>query len=399
MNTPKRIKQKKAMTKGFIDIGYVSLNKKGEELCGDKVEFAGKDDFVTLVLADGLGSGVKANILSTLTSKMLCTMITEGISIEDCVETIAKTLPVCKVREVAYSTFTIIHLNHSGEGYIIEFDNPPAILLREGKCLDFNRERKEIGGKTIYFSNVKLKPSDVVITGSDGVIHAGIGMLLNFGWDRKEIKEFLEKSQKPSMSARCLASLLAGACDQLYGNQPGDDTTVAVVKVREPLTVNIMVGPPSDASLDEEVAQKFINSEGKKIVCGGTTSQIVARYLKEEVGTCLEYYDDEIPPIGFIKGIDLVTEGVITVRKLIERAKTYLDVKNPELKCFKGKDGASLLADMLFEQATKVRFFVGRGVNLAHKDLPIDNTMKLYLVKQLAEALEKIGKNVEINYF
>ena len=186
----------------FLETGYVSLNKFGEELCGDKVESIRNGDYTTLVLADGLGSGVKASILSTLTSKILCTMIANGLELEDCVETIVKSLPVCKVRGVAYSTFSIIHIDTEGKGYLVEFDNPQAILIRDGKCQDFEREKLDIFGKNIYKTQLSLQENDVVIVTSDGVVHAGIGMLLNFGWQREEIKKFLEEHYSNGKSAR-----------------------------------------------------------------------------------------------------------------------------------------------------------------------------------------------------
>ena len=116
----------------WTDTGYASINKFGEQLCGDRVEMATTNGVTTLVLADGLGSGVKANILSTLTSKILCTMIANGMTIENCVETIASTLPVCKVRHMAYSTFSILKLNDDGKAYLAEFDCPGCIYVHDG---------------------------------------------------------------------------------------------------------------------------------------------------------------------------------------------------------------------------------------------------------------------------
>ena len=140
-----------------LESGYTSLNKKNEELCGDRVESIVSGDYTTLVLADGLGSGVKANILSTLTSKILCTMVSNEIDIEECVETIIQSLPVCKVRGVAYSTFSVIHMNRQGKGHLFEFDNPQAILIRDCKCCDFPREGMDILGKTVYKTALDLK--------------------------------------------------------------------------------------------------------------------------------------------------------------------------------------------------------------------------------------------------
>ncbi|MEG1050067.1 MAG: SpoIIE family protein phosphatase, partial [Oscillospiraceae bacterium] len=168
------------------DIGYQSINKYGEQLCGDHIDVIEQDDNSTvIVLADGLGSGVKAGILSTLTSKIISTMMAAGMKLEDCVETIAATLPVCSVRGIAYSTFTIIRLVNNEEAEIIEYDNPHVILLRDGAGMEIPKTTMEIGGKTIYRSKTALKENDIFIAMSDGAIHAGVGMELNFGWERK----------------------------------------------------------------------------------------------------------------------------------------------------------------------------------------------------------------------
>lgn len=381
-----------------LESGYTSLNKKNEELCGDKVESAVCGEYTTLVLADGMGSGVKANILSTLTSKILCTMVSENIAIEECVETIVQSLPVCKVRGVAYSTFSVIHMNEEGKGYLFEFDNPQAILVRDCKCRDFDRTAMNVLGKTVYKTVLDLRAGDVVVVMSDGVIHAGIGQTLNLGWQRPEVMEFLDSNVKPSMSARAVACLLAGVCNDLYLGQPGDDTTVAAVKVREKLKVSLMIGPPVDKSKDDFYISRFLSGEGKKVVCGGTSSQIVARHLHTTVRASFDFPDRDVPPIGFIDGIDLTTEGVLTMRRLLELSEKYVDVHDLTPKTFTKKDGASLLAQLLFEEASDVHFYVGQSINAAHQGLPIDITMKLKLVESLAANLKKMGKNVIIDY-
>ena len=383
----------------FLETGYTSLNKYGEELCGDNVDITTNKEYTTLVLADGLGSGVKASILSTLTSKILCTMVSNDIDMEECIETIIQSLPVCKERGIAYSTFSIVHVNNEGKGYLVEFDNPQAIYIHEGKCVDFDREKLNILDKTVYKTELNLVPSDVLLVMSDGTIHAGIGMILNLGWQRKEIMEYLDGTVTSKMSARCIACLLAAACNDLYLDKPGDDTTVAGIRLREELKVNIMVGPPVDKEKDFEYISEFMGKEGKHIVCGGTSSQIVANFLNEDLRTSFDFTDKEVPPIAYINGIDLVTEGVITIRKLLELSYKYIDIKDVAPKYYNKNDGASLLAEMLFEEATEVNFFVGQSVNIAHQGLPIDTTMKLKLVESLSENLKKMGKNVTVKYF
>lgn len=381
-----------------LETGYTSLNKKEEELCGDKVETIIKDDQITLVLADGLGSGVKANILATLTSKILCTMIANQISIEECIETIIQSLPVCHIRKVAYSTFSIIHINDQGQGYLFEFDNPQAIYIHNGQCLDLQRECLVICDKQVYKSILNLDVDDYLVVMSDGAIHAGVGSTLNFGWQRKEIMDYIQYTKTEDISAKALACMVAIACNDLYMNQPGDDTTIAGIRVREKLKVDLLVGPPIDKDKDNYYVASFLESDSKKIVCGGTSSQIVARYLNKEVKTFFDYPDADVPPIGFIEGIDLTTEGVLTLRKLLRLSDNYLSVSDLSDKRFTKKDGASLLADMLFEKATHITFYVGQSINIAHQGLPIDITMKLKLVESLSTNLKMMGKKVVVNY-
>lgn len=382
-----------------LETGCTSLNHYGEELCGDNVACTVNGDYTTLVLADGLGSGVKANILSTLTSKILCTMASNEIDIYECVETIIQTLPVCAERGVAYSTFSIIHVNKEGKGELFEFDNPEAIYYHNGKCQNFEREELDVCGKRVYRSKLNLEENDIIIVMSDGTIHAGIGMILNFGWERPQIMEHLDTNIKPDMSARAVACLLAAACNDLYADKPGDDTTVATVRIRQRLDVNIMVGPPVDKEKDDYYIKNFMEGNSKKIVCGGTSSTIVARYLKTELKTSFDFPDKEVPPIGYIKGIDLTTEGVLTLRKLLQLSEKYVSIDDLTPKTFTKQDGASLLADFLFEKATHITFFVGQSVNVAHQGLPIDTTMKLKLVEKITENLRKMGKIVELNYY
>ena len=382
----------------YLENGYTSLNKKGEELCGDKVECVVDGEYTTMVLADGMGSGVKANILSTLTSKILCTMVSNGIDMDECIATIVSTLPVCKVRGVAYSTFSVIHVDKQGKGFLFEFDNPAAIYYHHGKCCDFDRDEHIYAGKTIYVTRLNLEEDDVIIIMSDGVIHAGIGQLLNFGWLRSDVMKYLDEEIKPEMSARCIACLLASACNDLYIGAPGDDTTVAAVKIRKELNVKILVGPPVDKEKDDYYVSQFLDGEGKKVVCGGTSSLIVSRYLNEKVTTDVTFYDKDVPPIGYIKGIDLTTEGVLTLRKLLYHSEKYLSNSDLTPKYYTARDGASLLADMLFEKATHITFYVGQSINAAHQGLPIDITMKLKLVESLTANLKKMGKTVVVNY-
>ena len=384
------------------DIGYKSINHYGEELCGDHVDIIEESESSTvIVLADGLGSGVKSSILSTLTSKIISTMMAAGLPLEESVSTIAATLPVCSVRGVAYSTFTIIHLIDNEWAEIIQYDNPHVIVLRDDVNYDYPKTEMNIGGKKIYKSVIKLCCNDIFIAMSDGCPHAGMGGLYNFGWKREDITDFMETVAAGGYTAKNMSTMLVEECNKLYDHKPGDDTTACVVKIRQRVPMNILFGPPSNRDDCNRMMSLFFSKEGKHITCGGTTSSIAAKYLGKTVRASLSFERSDIPPIAEIEGVDLVTEGVITVNRVLEYAKDYLgDNEKYEEWSFK-RDGASLISRMLFEEATDINFFVGRAVNPAHQnpDLPINFHIKMNLVEELSACLRKMGKRIKVSYF
>ncbi len=384
-----------------VDAGYKSINKYGEQLCGDMVQLIKTDDTTIFVLADGLGSGVKANILSTLTSKIIATMVEAKMSIDECVTTIMDTLPVCSERGVAYATFTIIKITNNNIAEIIQYDNPDVILLRDGKNTDYKKEVRIIGGKTISESKIILQKDDVFVAMSDGVIYAGSGKTMNYGWQREEVVEYLEGNYSNNLSAQGIAAMLTDACNDLYDNKPGDDTTVAAIRIRERKAVNLLFGPSKEINDTNKMLGLFFAKQGIHIVSGGTTSAITARYLGKEIETDVEYVKSDIPPISRIDGVDLVTEGVITINRVLEYAKDLIKDNEMYNKWHIENDGASQIARLLFEKATDINFYVGRAINPAHQnpDLPIGINIKMQLIEELTAVLKKMGKVVNISYF
>lgn len=384
------------------DIGYKSINHYGEQLCGDHVDIIEQDENSTvIVLADGLGSGVKASILSTLTSKIISTMIAENLPIEECVQTIAATLPICSVRGVAYSTFTIINLINNEIAEIIQYDNPHVILLRNNVNYDYPKTEINIGGKKIYKSQIRLQENDIFIAMSDGCPHAGIGMVYNFGWKIEEITEFMEIMAATGMTAKNLSTMLIDECEKLYGYEPGDDATACIVKIRKREPMNLLFGPPSNRDDCDRMMSLFFSKEGKHIICGGTTSSIAAKYLNKPLRATLDFEKSDIPPIAKLEGVDLVTEGVITVNKVLEYAKDYIEDNQMYEHWSYKKDGASLICQLLFEEATDINFYVGRAINPAHQnpDLPINFSIKMNLVEELSKCLRHMGKRIKVSYF
>ena len=384
------------------EIGYKSINHDGEQLCGDHIDIVEQSgDSTVIVLADGMGSGVKASILSTLTSKIISTMMAADLPLEECVSTIAATLPVCSVRGVAYSTFTIMHIINSRTIELIQYDNPHIIYIRDGDLYDYAKTEVNIGGKKIYKSVIRLKEDDIIIAMSDGCPHAGIGIAYNFGWKWEDIAEYMLSMSGGGFTAKSLSTMLIDEVNSLYGGKPGDDATACVIKIRKRVPMNILFGPPSDRDDCDRMMSLFFSKEGKHIICGGTTSSIAAKWLRKPLKPKLSFERSDVPPIAELEGVDLVTEGVITINKVVEYANDYINNNDSYEEWGYGNDGASLISRLLFEEATDINFYVGKAVNPAHQnpDLPINFNIKMNLVQELSKALKLMGKRIKVSYF
>ncbi len=389
-----------------VDVAYRSLNKFSEVLCGDKVEILQTRDSNIMILADGMGSGVKANILATLTSKILGTMFLNGATLEECVETIVQTLPICQVRQVAYATFSILQVFHNGEAYLVEFDNPSCIFIRNGRLVPIPSNIREVEGKKINEYRFKVQRGDALLLMSDGTIHAGVGQLLNFGWLWDDIAKYAVKQYALTISAMRLATAITQACDELYQYRPGDDTTVACMRIIDAKPVHLMTGPAQDISRDEEMVGEFMSGDDsvKRVVCGGTSATIVSRVLNRPLDVSMEYVDPEIPPIAYMDGIELVTEGVLTLNRVVQLLKRYAKNETVSEEFFLELDknnGASMVAKMIIEDCTELHLYVGKAINGAYQNpgLPFDLGIRQNLVEQLKNAVEEIGKPVRVTYY
>lgn len=391
---------------GFkVDIAYKSLNKKGEELCGDKVEILHTSDSHILILADGMGSGVKANILATMTSKILGTMFLRNIPLERCVETIAETLPVCQVRQIAYATFSILQVYDDGRAYLVEFDNPGCVFVRDGRLMDIPRTYREIAGRKIGEYHFKVQIGDAFVIVSDGAINAGVGDLLNFGWTWESVADFVKREYARTTTAVHLASELSEACNDLYQSRPGDDTTVAVLRIGKKKVVNLLTGPAQKKDDDVRMVREFMaEDEAVKCVCGGTSSAIVARVLGKEVDVSIEYVDKDVPPISYIDGIDLVTEGVITMNKTLGLLEQYTRDEEIDEEFFlelAKPNGAAMLAEILIDRCTDLNMFVGCAINDAYQNpgLPFEMGVRQKLVDKFEDVMKRLGKTVKVFYY
>ncbi len=381
-----------------LELDYQQLNKHGEEICGDRVSVDHLGDGSKIVvMSDGLGSGIKANILSSLTTKIISTMLREGCTIQDVADTLNQTLPVCKVRQLAYSTFTAVRVRPDGAVEAAEYDNPNLIWISGGRLRQVPRREIVYGEKMkIMESSFTLKENDWLIIISDGVVHAGIGKSWDLGWSWERVAAYVKNYLASLATSTELCDELMKLCRKLYGDEPGDDSTVVAMHFRPRLQATMMIGPPRNPQLDPRVIDMLVTAPGRRIVCGGTTGNIVAAHLARPIRVLMETAGDGIPPVGLLDGVDLLTEGVLTLAVVVENLRKNVSITDIRQK----NDGASLLLRELL-LADEIRILLGQAINPAHQNpnTPVHLGLKFHMVEELQYLLSEKGKTVSVEKF
>ena len=384
-----------------LDYGYRSINHFGEEVCGDRVNIRQDKNRFIGVLADGMGSGVKANILSTMGSTILSTMLHGGEDLESAVDVVIRSLPVCSERGMNYCTFSVVSVDDRGVARLVEFDNPQAWIIRNRQIVQPERILRQVEDKAIWESSLPLIEGDIIVVTSDGAVNAGMDNQFSYRWNWDSVAQWLCERAHSFTSARRLATELVEAVNNLYGGRHMDDVTALVLQVRPRNTVNLMYGPPEYPEDDEFMVHEFMESEGERIICGGTTSNIVSRVMDSPVVTMPETAADGVPPIAFMADIDLVTEGVLTMTRtgdILERYYSHMDADYRELDA---NNGAAILAKQLIENCTELRAFIGRAQNPGYegKEVPLDLNMKMKAIDRVCDLLKANGKTVYKYYY
>lgn len=384
--------------KYFVDFHHVSLNKAGEELCGDQVRMFRAGSKTRIVLSDGLGSGVKANILASLTSEIMINMLREQASMSDVIETVVGTLPVCKERNMAYATFTLIEIDHDTLHFeIYNFDNPSLLYFSGGKIKPLAQQEMLLSGKKILYSSGQFVRGDFLAALSDGVPYAGLGTTYNLGWGLDRITAFIENIFLfvPS-GARSIVDRTMAHTRELYHDKPGDDASMVGLFIRPSQAAMVFTGPPLDESEDGALARRLLDFDGRRIVCGGTTGNIVASVVGVPVETIISTMHEDLPPIGTLPGIHLLTEGILTLSQTLELLE--MSHGNPTALPHK-RDGAHLLAQELLT-SDEITILVGQKVNPFYQNplLPQSVSIRKNLVEKIAALLEKYHKEVVLEY-
>jgi len=387
----------------FVEVEATQRNRFGEDICGDafKTLRVAEEGRVIAVLSDGLGHGVKASILSLMTATMALKYTANDTDIVRAAEVIMDALPVCQVRKISYATFTVVDIQADGATRVVEMDNPPIILLRDGHVLELDFEEvasPRYNERVIRVYNLDMHPGDRLIFTSDGITQAGLGSeRMRLGWRIKGCRAYVEEevARDPSISARLLSQrILSQALRQEPFQRAYDDMTAAVIYFRRPRRAIILTGPPYAANRDKEFAETLAEFDGRKIICGGTTANIVARELGRAIRDDLRGGDSgDIPPSAEMEGVDLVTEGILT----LTRVARLLENDDPPRE----KNPASRLYEILLD-SDSIEFVVGARINEAHQDpnLPIDLEIRRNIIKRICRVLEeKYLKEIKMQVF
>ncbi|MEI7596834.1 MAG: SpoIIE family protein phosphatase [Bacteroidota bacterium] len=388
----------------YIEVHCQQKNHEGERICGDV--FLSKrvieEKRVIVVLSDGMGHGVKANILATLTATMSLNFVKEHKDFKKIAETIMKTLPVCSVRHISYSTFTIVDVEMDGKVRVLEYDNPGVMVLRDGEIialepelieLDIDKSRETILKSYTFYP----KKEDRLIICSDGVAQSGLGSKkYPFGWQIENVARFIKDlvETNEDISAKSLANKVVNISHANDNYHSKDDTSCAVLYFRNPRKLLICTGPPFEDDNDKVLGDLVREFDGTKIVCGATTADIVSRELQAEIVDSFEFDDPDLPPISFMEGVDLITEGILTLGKTHEILKTYNN--NTRL----GKGPADRIVKLLLD-SDEIHFVVGTRINIAHQDpnLPVELEIRRTVIKRIARVLEdKYLKEVQLRF-
>ena len=388
----------------FIEVACEQRNYGNERICGDVFisRKVSEENRTIVVLSDGMGHGVKANVLATLTATLAVNFTMEHKAVDKIADIIMNTLPVCSERHMSYSTFTIVDIEHDGLVNILEFDNPQTIILRDNKAFDpgwncLVLESEKNAGKEITTCQFEPRKEDRIIFCSDGIAQSGLGTdKYPLGWGRDNMLDYQHQTCSEQSQDICcqLASKMVNMAYRNDGFVSRDDTSCASIYFRKPRKLLLVTGPPYEEENDKKLGDAVRGFKGKKVVCGATTADIIARELGTEIEDSLVFDDPDLPPVSHMEGMDLVTEGILTITKVTRILKDF----SPSYTL--GKGPADRIVKLV-QQSDEIHFIIGTRVNVAHQDpnLPIDLEIRRTVVKRMARILEeKFLKEVSISY-
>ena len=387
-----------------VEIDVQQKRPKGEIACGDVFQSSifREEERTILVLSDGIGHGIKASVLATLTATMALKYTQLHTKPEVAAKFIMQALPKSDEKE-SYATFTIIELEDDGRVRIVNFDNPRVLIVRNGiivqpKEYQLTVRGEENQGKILHCNEFVARKEDRIIFTSDGIPQSGLGKKgFPMGWGIEGLEAFVLSQVKriPGISATKLARKIINQAVLNDDFSVKDDTTCGVIYFREPRKFMLITGPPFYKIKDFDFVGRIKGFDGKKIICGGTTAEIIARELSISVE--IQHGNknlEKLPPSAKMAGFEMVTEGILTLGKVEEILETY--------------DSETRLGDSPPEEVVKlllqhdsIDIIVGTRINWAHQDpdQPLELELRKFVVKRIVKILvHKFFKQVKVEY-
>jgi sulfur transfer complex TusBCD TusB component (DsrH family) len=394
------------MTEFHIEIDFPQKQPSGQMVCGDVFisKLIKEDGRTILVLSDGVGHGVKANVLATMTATMALNYTALYKRPEAAARIIMQALPRDSEGVKTYATFTIIELENDGMVRIVNYDNPKSVIVRNGVPFTPTKEYLldikgiENIGKVLRCREFRAQKEDRIVFMSDGITQSGMeNERMKMGWGQENVETFVvqQLARTSDISARRLTKKVLNKAIQNDGFQLRDDASCGVIYFRDPREMLLVTGPPFFKVKDCDFAQRIQDYKGIKIVCGGTTAEIIARELEKEIETEISLSDPYALPKYKMDGFHLVTEGILTIGKVEELLENY----DSEQKS--GNSPAEEIVKQLMLH-DRIIVLVGTRINWAHHDpdQPIEMEIRKFVVKRIVKLLEeRYFKEVVVNFY
>lgn len=376
-----------------LDVVCSQSAKRPGEACGDVLRVERTEDYTLIACADGLGSGIRANVAATMALGRLVGLVRGGYSLREAFKRLVLTMNAAREPGLPFAAFTVARFQPSGETTILSYEAPPPVWASYHTASVMRQLRSEIEGAELGEAHCVLEPGEAIVLVSDGITQAGLGAGLPMGWGAERLALFVRDQKRGGIAWEELPEAVHRQARRLWGSKRGDDCTVCLAACREGRVVRVFTGPPANRAQDDAAVGEFLSGEGAKVVCGATTAQIVARRTGKPLHVRQDSLDTIAPPFYALEGIDLVTEGAVTLNQVF-------NILEEDAGRYEPNSGVTHLARLL-KEADRIEFLVGRAPNLAGGDIAFRQQgilPRATIVPLLAERLQAAGKLVLVRY-
>jgi len=376
-----------------VDIRQAQSAKRPGTPCGDVVTYDRSPAATTLVLCDGLGSGVKAHLAATMCAARLLEGLRGGASLRRAFGNLVRNMVRVRGSDLPYACFSVVRVLHDGQATVLTYEMPQPLFVTASHATPLPQRVQTVEHALIGESQLQLAPGDGLLVVSDGVTQAGLGLSQKLGWRVAGVQQYLTELLSERRPLRELSPAVHDRARALWEAEGGDDVTAAMALCRWGKTLNILTGPPSNRAHDREIAHRFVLLEGWKVIAGSTTAEIVADYLNFPLKTQQDVPSHMAPPRYYLEGVDLVTEGAVTLNQVY-------NVLEEDPDDLEDETGVAELQRLLRE-ADRINFVVGVARNPAHGNIVFRQRgllTRTHIIPLLTEKLERMGKLVTVEH-